>query len=315
MIGDDAQYLRKITLLVVEGDKALDLSDFHIRFRTVQEDQEGPSNCDIRVYNLSEETTAAIRNEYSRVVLQAGYETGPFGVIFDGTIRQFRKGRENNTNTYLDILAADGDLAYNWAMLKKSIAAGASYKDRIDAIIAGMKAQGLDQGQIVYPDTGGILPRGKVLFGYAKAAMRQVVDTMGSTWSIQGGKVQVIPMDGYLPGEAVTLNSQTGLIGRAEQTQNGIEARCLLNPAINVGGSVQINQASINQTLSVDPNAPPGPAYNQYAGVQMLASVTADGLYRVYVAEHTGNTRGMEWYTDITCLTINPVTKKVRPYG
>lgn len=314
-IPPGSQYGRKASLLVVEGDRALDLSQFQFRFRTAQEDEESPNNCDIRVYNLSPETVRKVRTEYTRVVVQAGYEKGPFGVIFDGTIRQFRTGREDNISTYLDILAADGDVAYNFAMVNKSLAAGSSYADRIAAIVNDMKPKGVDLGRIVYPDTGGILPRGKVLFGYAKSALRQVVQTMGATWSIQNGKVNVIPLDGYLPGEAVILNSATGLLGRPEQTAEGIKARCLLNPKIVVGGTVRINNASINQTLNRDPAAPPGPAYNQYAGVQQLASVTADGLYRVYVAEHRGNTRGQDWYTEIVCLTVNPVTQKVKPYG
>lgn len=314
-VPENGQYGRKVSLLLVEGEKALDLSDFHIRFETAQQDEESPNNCTIRVYNLSETTIKKVREEYSRVVLQAGYMNAPFGVIFDGTIKQFRIGRENNITTYLDILAADGDEAYNWAVVRQSLAAGSSHSDRVNAIIKEMTPKGVTAGKIIYPDTGGVLPRGKVLFGYAKGAMRQVVRTMGSTWSIQNGKVNIIPLDSYLPGEAVVLTSATGLIGRPEQTQDGIKARCLLNPKIIVGGTVKIDNKSINQTVNRDANAPPGPAYNQYAGVQMLASVTADGLYRVYVAEHVGNNRGLEWYTNIICLTVNPVTQKVKPYG
>ena len=56
-------------------------------------------------------------------------------------------------------------------------------------------------------------------------------------------------------------------------------------------------------------------AYNQYTGVQNLAQVSTDGLYRVFVAEHSGDTRGSEWYTDLTCLAVNPQTQQVADYG
>jgi len=101
---------RKASMLLVQGDKALDLSDMHFRFKTVQEDAEAPGNCEIRVWNLSEATIKTIRGEYTKVILQAGYDEAPFGVIFTGTIKQYRIGREPDAvNNYLDILAADGD--------------------------------------------------------------------------------------------------------------------------------------------------------------------------------------------------------------
>jgi hypothetical protein len=324
-------YLRKASLFVYNPNTfaqnnpsaydtssvPIDLSGFHFKFHTSQDDEQSPNNCSIRVYNLSAETMRTVREEYSRVVLQAGYQNGPFGVIFDGTVKQLRLGRENNTTTYLDILAADGDVGYNWAVLKTTLAASSTVAQRVEKIVDAMKPYGITPGDIAFPDTGGVLPRGKVLFGYAKGALAQVVQTKLSTWSIQNGKIQIIPLDGFLQGDPVILTSRTGLIGRPEQTQEGVKAKCLLNPAIVVGGTVKIDNASINQTQSASGSQTPGAqqAYNSYTAFQRFATVTADGLYRVYVAEHEGDTRGTPWYTNIICLTVNPVTGKVEPYG
>lgn len=313
-IPASAQYLRKAGLLLVQGQNSLDLSDMHFRFDTVQEDEESPNNCSIRVYNLSPATIKAVREEYSRVILQAGYVDSAYGVIFDGTICQFRIGRENVTTTYLDILVSDGDVAYSYAMCTASAAAGTTRSERLQTVMSTMNSKGVKAGQLIVDATGGILPRGKVLFGLAKGLIRSEVQSIGATWSIQNGQINVIPLDGYLPGQAVVLNAETGLIGRPEQTQDGIRVRCLINPKIIVGGLVKIDNTSINQTLQKNPNAAPL-AYNQYVGLQQFASVTADGIYRVYVAEHKGDTRGHDWYTDLTCLTVNPVTQKVLPYG
>lgn len=325
---ENKQYLRKVSLFLsrppVIGNnpsafvpgRVMDLSGFHIKFETVQQDEESPNNCTIRVYNLSDATVSAVREEFGEVVLQAGYGTN-FGVIFQGTIKQFRVGRVDNKTTYLDLLCADGDMAYNWAIVKKTLAAGSSFADRVAAATEAMTPYGVSAGQLIYPNTGGILPRGRVLFGYAKAAVRAEVQTMGATWSIQNGKMNIVPLTGYLPGEAVILNSGTGLIGRAEQTQDGIKARCLLNPRIVIGGLVKIDNKSINQTIAAKDQAIPGGQlpFNQWAGIQTFANTTADGLYRVYVAEHKGDTRGQEWYTDIICLTVDPVTGQCKAYG
>jgi len=41
---------------------------------------------------------------------------------------------------------------------------------------------------------------------------------------------------------------------------------------------------------------------------QLAASnvkINSDGLYYVMRAEHTGDTRGTNWYTDLTCLAVD----------
>lgn len=317
-------YLRKASLIVMQsngepfpGDEGLDLSEMHFTFEVHQEDEESPNNARIRVYNLARETVARIQGEYVRVVLQAGYQNASYGVIFDGTIKQFGVGKENPKTTYLDLLAADGDLAYNFATINKSLAAGSTPEQRVKALIEAMAPKGVTQGEVLIPGTGGVLPRGKVLFGMARAGLRAQTQNLGATWSIQNGKVNVIPLQEYLPGEAVVLTSATGLIGRPEQTQNGVRARCLINPRIGVGSLVRIDNASINKLYQqADFNIPTGQLpYNRYAGVQMLADVTADGLYRVYVAEYQGDTRGKPWWMDLILLAVDPATMKVKAYG
>lgn len=316
-MADNELYLRKCTLLVTSGEDALDLSDMHITFETKQEDEESPNNCAIRVYNLSRETVSKIQGEYTRVVLQAGYQNASFGVVFDGTIKQFATGKENATTRYLDILGADGDKAYNFSVINKSLAAGSTPEQRINALIAAMAPHGVTKGELLIPGTGGILPRGKVLFGLARGQLRSQTQNLGATWSIQNGKVNVIPLQEYLPGEVVVLTSQTGLIGRPEQTQDGLKARCLINPRIGIGGLVKIDNKSINRTYQQADYSVPGAQlpYNKYVGIQQFADVTADGLYRVYVAEYKGDTRGLPWWMDLILLAVDPATMKVKANG
>jgi len=305
------QFGRRASLVISEGERGLDLSEFRFTFQTVQQDVESPANATIRVYNLSDETSAKVRGEYSTVTLQAGYDGG-FGLIFSGTIKQFRIGRENATTKYLDILAADGDVAYNWSTVNKTLSAGSKPEDRIRAAVEAMGAKGGVTPGYLMPFSGGILPRGKVLFGMARSMVRSEAENQGATWNISNGQLNVIPRDGFLPGEALKLNALTGMIGLPEQTDQGLRVRTLLNPNIVIGKLIQIDNKSINQTLNRNPNAPPGPAFDRYVGVQLLATTTNDGIYRVYVAEHRGDTRGQDWYTDIIALAVDTDSKKVR---
>jgi hypothetical protein len=133
---------------------------------------------------------------------------------------------------------------------------------------------------------------------------------MGMSWGIDQGQVNITTLAGYLPGEAVDLTSLTGLVGIPEQSENGVQVKCLLNPRLSTGGLVRIDNKSINQLFQQNPRGAPV-AYNSYVGLQFLASVTNDGVYRVFVVEHEGDTRGGPWYSDLVCLAVDPSTKTV----
>lgn len=297
------------------SESTLDLSQMQFQFKTTQQDDEGPDNCSVRVYNLSDKTrNQIIKFGFSEITLQAGYE-GQYGVIFQGTVKQFRVGRENATDKYLDILAADGDIAYNFGLVNSSVARGQRRDAILNAIVKDWSTYGTSLGQDLSP-TGGTLLRGKVLWGLGRVQMRQYADTAGCTWNLSGNQVNVIPLKGYLQNEIVKLNTQTGLIGLPEQTQDGIKCRVLLNPKIQVGGRVQLDNALINQLIGADGNRFAGTGsipFNAWSAPTFLADATSDGIYRVFVAEHSGDLRGQEFYTDLTLLAIDATTNESAP--
>lgn len=313
----NALFKRKASLLLVQGEQALDLSQFRFTFKTSQADLESPNNCEIRVFNLSPETMAKASKEYARVVVQAGYEGGTnYAVIFDGTIRWFRKGKESGgKDTYLDILAADGELPYNHAYVQKSLAAGSTLADRVAVVRSSFADLGLTMGHDgISAGDAMALSRGKVMFGLAKTQMGVLVKTAKATWSIQNGKINIIPLDSYLPNQKVVINRDTGMIGRPEQTAEGIKVRHLLNPLLACGGLVEIDNASINKTSAAQANKG-SLAYNSWNQPSFVADISADGTYRLYVIEHSGDTWGQEWYSDLICLRADGTTLKVKPYG
>ena len=303
--------------------KTLDLSNLHFQFQTKNQDEEGPSNCSIRIFNLKQETAELmVKYGYSQVVVQAGYE-GSYGVVFQGNIKQFRIGRLNQTDSYVDILAADGDLVYAFGFINKTLSAEQNNP-------AGIKAAFNETAQkyraSMGPDltesvgaAGGTLPRGKVMFGMLRAQLYDYANSRLATWSIQDGKIQIIPLKGYLKDQPVFLSERTGMIGVPEQTQDGIKIRCLINPRIIVGGRVTIDNKSINQTINQSPFSPQLPnagiPFDKWVGVVQLANPARDGDYRVYAVEHHGDTRGQDWYSDLICLAVDNSSGNVSPYG
>ncbi|MNO26507.1 hypothetical protein D3C76_163610 [compost metagenome] len=304
MIGGEIQYLRKCNLIFAnEAGEGLDVSMLRIVFAIKRTDGQTPNTANIRVYGLNRDTRNKIQTEYTNVLLQAGYEQN-YGVIFTGTAKKIIKGKESNTDPYLEVQAADGDTAYNFSTVNTTISAGASQRDQIDQIIKVMKNKGVTQGSVEVDDTQK-LPRAKVMYGMSRNYMRQSSASGGSSWTIQNGVLQVVPLTGVLPDQAVVLNSGSGLVGRPEQTNTGIKFRCLLNPFILVGGAVQINEADIQEAELDDTPDTTGKKKEEKP-----VTIEADGLYRVITLNLTGDTRGNDWYCEGECLDIDATVEK-----
>lgn len=304
------QYLRQSSLFVSDGKTALDLSQLHFTFEIFAAEVQTPNNAIIRIFNASPTTEKSIKNQYKQVILQVGYQGGLKGVIFNGTIVQVRRGRANATDRYIDIVAADGDVPYNFAKVKKTLDGAITNMSQLSAIDEAMTAAGANPlGPIPTTSyTGGILPRGKVLYGMARDHMRNLARNTGTTWSFQNGSLTSSPLTGLLSDRAIRLTAKTGLIGMPEQTDNGIRVRCLINPQITPGVQIQLDNATINEAL-IDIS---------FTAINLFADPATDGFYKVIVVEARGDTRGNEWYQDITCLAVNPSAKvgqQVNPYA
>ncbi|MGG2044122.1 phage protein [Burkholderia gladioli] len=296
-----AQFGRKISLIIgPDSGNALDLSALRIVFHVRRGDTQTPNSLRVRVYNVSDNTSqSAESKEFTRVVLQAGYE-GSYGIIFDGSIVQVRRGRESATDTYLDITAADGDMAYNFAFVNTTLAAGATQSDIVNACIRSMATYGVTAGYI--PDLpNNPLPRGRVLFGLARDHLEVVARTTQTLWSIQDGKLQIVPETSYVPGDIPVIDRKSGMVGMPEQTQNGIKVRMLLNPSIKIGRLIQLDNSSIQKfefglSVSDQPN-------NYFAATQN--KINGDGFYYVMDLGMWGDTRGNDWYTEVICLSVD----------
>lgn len=290
------QWLRECNLIVGNGAEATNVSALRCRFTVVQATTQTPGHADIWITNLADATANKIQKEYDRVVLQAGYP-GNLATIFEGEIVQKRKGRENPTDTYLNILAKEGQKAYSYAVISKTLAAGHTFRDQVDACLEVMKPFGIVAGFIA--DLGQAkMPRGRAMFGMVREQLRWICASTDTHWRITGNKLEIIKNAEARPGDAVVLNSRTGLIGMPTQTMGGIEARCLLNPQILPGSLIKIDQASI-QTQQISLN------YGSQAQNANIPPVDADGLYKVIRRQHHGDTRGTDWYTDIVCLSLS----------
>lgn len=282
----------KLTVGDPKGE-ALDLSELRIRFGIINGDVQTPKTASIRVYNLAPETALRIRREFTQVLLQAGYGTN-VAVIFSGQVKQVRIGRENATDTYVDILAADGDTAYNQAFVSKTLGAGWTPADWRKAALDAMAPYGITAGQMAeLPDVRA--PRAMTIYGLARDVLRTLCETYGMTWSIVLGQLQMLPIDGVLGGSLVELTSETGLIGMPQQTIDGIMVKCLINPQIRPGARIKLNNRSIQEAA----------ISTSETYVDKRPSTDPDGDYKVWAVAMNGDTRGNEWYMDLVCTSLD----------
>ncbi|MGX6999917.1 phage protein [Caballeronia sp. KNU42] len=320
------QFGRKASLVVSAGVQpgapGLELSELRFKFFTRVADEQAPNTLYVRIYNLSAGTVNKIGKEFNSITLQAGYENGGnYGVVFQGTIKQTATGRERSVDNYVDVWAADGDEFYNFAVISLALKAGQTPEQVINAIQSAPSVNGVsalpfagDASGLIAGAGGGTaqaLSRGKSLFGMTRDYARDWSNKYGYSWSMQNGQFVVVPITGYRPGEAAVLSSTTGLIGIPEATADGVKARALLNPLIRIGCLVQIAQSDINQITTQQQGLTYSPA--------VATVTTAAGFYRVLVAEMSGDTRGNDWFSDLTCLAVDisasDQNESVKPYG
>ena len=285
---------RRVQLLIGQDDgQWLDVSELRIRFHVEQALVGKPGHAVITVNNMANDTAQRIQREGAPVILQAGHE-GNAGLIFRGTAIQIRRGRESQTDTFLEITAIDGDVAYMYATVNVSMAAGWTHTDQLKEMLNGMQAKGVDPGY-----TGELYQnkavRGKALFGAVRDHMHDFSVSTGTEWAINMGKMDIVPVGGILPDEAFLLTPDTGLIGMPTQSVDGIHVRALLNPCFRAGAQVKLQNSSIVMA-QINP---------AYADVTYNAPIDLDGAYKIYSVSHTGDTRGNDYYTDMICTGLN----------
>ncbi|WP_394025301.1 phage protein [Xanthobacter flavus] len=296
------QWIRQCRLMIGNGSEAVDVSDLRIRFNVQRATTPTPEQADIIITNLSNATANRIvSDEYKNVVLQAGYD-GNFDTIFEGEIVQRRgPGRESPTDTYVNLLVKGGQLAVSYGVVNKTLAAGHTIRDQVDACLEALKPYGIVAGHI--SDLGSTkMPRGRAMFGMVRNQLRSICNAVGATWWIEGKKLNILSNKENMPGDAIVINSGTGMIGMPVQTIDGVEVRCLLNPRINLGSVLKIDEASIQRAKYSLDNVDSylidqKPLYD--------SNIASDGLYQVKFMSHSGDTRGTDWYTDSICIALH----------
>lgn len=302
------QYLRKFNLVAIGDDgEGIALSDLQIKFAIHHGTYLFPHTADIKVLNLGSETQNRFAKEFTKIQVLAGYE-GNYGLIFQGGIKQVQKGWEE-TDTFINIHAADGDSLHNFGVVNKTLQAGYTQEQVWQTITDTVAPYNKTAPLSTLPkQTSG--PRGKVMYGPVHDTIQDWSKTNQQLVTVDNGILTAMPLLAFKPGEAIVINRNTGMVGAPEQTADGITVTCLLNPALQWSSRVQLNNAEITQNLV--PNTDAG--FLQQTTIEtkqnpvIFPDLSADGMYKVLTVDHVGETRGNAWYSRIICIAVDSTT-------
>lgn len=285
-------YLRKWRVLVSDDNGiALDVSDLRCAFIIEKRAIQAVNYADITIFNLNAETENVIIQSGARVVVEAGYENGQYGVVFDGEVFQPVWGRENVIDMSLTLHCIDGDSFLHQNFAAFAMSAGYDYRGVIASIAANARVK-MPVGHVTEGLAQQQAPRGRVVFGDPKRYLRTLAKANQATFFVNDGEVQVMKLSDVPDGEALVISPETGLVGTPEQTEYGFRFRSLLNPSIRLSNPpmlVKLENSALRQQKAVQG--------------QRISMIDQDMIGQVIGTVVSGDTRGGEWYTDAVCVT------------
>ncbi len=267
--------------IVVDG-KAVD--GLRVSFKVMKTLEKEPNTCELAIFNLSESTRSSFQKKGAKVLVEAGY-VGTTALIFSGdarTIDHIRQGPDWITK----VSCGDGERAYEKARVSSSHKPGTTGSDIARGILDTFKGFGVDVVDAVKKIATGKLSteqfvNGFSAFGSSSAELDRLLKGRGLEWSIQDGRLQILPAGEATTEVAIVLDSTSGLIGSPEHGtpdkkdgRSALKVKSLLQPEIRPGRRLRVNASGTK------------------------------GDFRVVTVTHEGDTMGGPWYSDAECNAL-----------
>jgi len=282
------QYKRKYTFTVTADGESRTITGLRVEFNVTKSLRSFPNLAKITLYNLSDETQAALESKFATVTLNAGYE-GYEKLLFKGEIRNttlLKQGVDSKVTVY----AGDGQRDWESSFVNLTFDKKVKINAVIEKVARTMTYTSVEKvdGIANYSDK----LRGQTLSGSTKDVLDSLAKNYDFQWSIQDGVFQAIPNNEIKDIDlAVKINQETGMIGSPTITDQGVEVKTLLNPAIKPDGAIIIESTSANISKG-----------NLF--FREVKETRAIGQYKVYEITHTGDTHSDEWSSNILGIPI-----------
>lgn len=249
---------------------------FRVSFKVKKGLAKEPNTAEILISNLAEATRSKLQKKGARVILQAGYKDNT-QVIFIGDLRSGTQVRQGAT-WISKLECGDGEEKFRRARISESFAAGVKAKDVIKRVA---KTLVTDTGNLddAVASVQGEFSAGYSAFGSSQRELDKLLRSQGLSYSIQDGRLQVLAPDASTQDSAIDLGPATGLIGSPEfasptekKKAGHVKLKSLLQGRFKPGVKVNLDSAALK------------------------------GLVRLVRVEHSGDTAGGDWFSDLEAV-------------
>lgn len=264
------------------GEDGVLIRGLRIAFQVVKTASTPANTASITIWNLASTTRNELQDGEQVVRLRCGYSQDGEEIVFVGQVDRVVTGSEP-PDVVTEIECADGILELRQVRVSISLTAGATAQQALD-IVAEQLAIPV---RPIDADLSGEFLRGFSYYGRASEALDKIVARFGLEWSIQNGELQVLERGTTTQNLATVLSPETGLVGSPKRliseggqlvgtqgTEPGWEVLTLLQPKLEPGDVVQLKARDVA------------------------------GEFRIERVEHSGDTRGQDWYSQLEVSEI-----------
>lgn len=264
----------RITVGPEGGSGVLVDEQFRVAFRMQRTIGQEINSSNVEIYGLNEDTRTKFLEPDQVCRLEAGYKDNVEVLGIADITRAIVRYEPPDIVT--EIQLGDGAKALRDRKVNLSFEAGASAQRVLDRL-----AQELALGErATGVQVQGAYREGVSFSGTAKDALNRVTRRAGVIWSIQNGDLQISDRQLANQGRGVLLRPSTGLIRSPEPLQDdeqeteqrrgaGYRLWSLLNPKLIPGDRVVVESKAV------------------------------EGTFRIDSVEHTGDTRGNDWTSEV----------------
>ena len=243
----------------------------------------------VTIYNLADNSKELIRDKGQRIRIFAGYGTDTPPLLHDGDI--LRTAQVDNQSDRETIIYF-GSRVYTTAnaVFSKSYQSSVTVRQIVSDAI---KTFDLNYSE----DTLNLIPSGSTLSTYSfhgrtVDALNNLLTPLNLQFFEQNSEILLSKIGRAISSsenDIYILNSNTGLIKTAVQTDRGVNATCLLNSKLTVGNIVKI-ESDVLQNAS----------FNTY-NVQKQSKNT-EGYYKIIQANYQGDNWDGKFEAILQCV-------------
>ncbi len=255
-----------------------------IQFQVQQVPNAHLSYAEITVYGVNRKTRRMIYEDFSRVVLSAGFQEN-FGEIFAGSIENVELGREG-ADTFMRLYCQSGIKAFRDSVVFQAFSAGTSQQSIIRTV-----ASTFGYPVVFIGDFSDLPPalKGQSYARDTRSALRELGNAFGFSWAILNERTYIIRDGARSDAPPYEYSPATGLIGTPEiNAEFGVDITVLLNPAIKPQDRYTVRSETASLTFN-----------GIYYQPQEFPETVGESVNKVLSLVHEGDYYGDTWQTQL----------------